>query len=52
HRVKPDDPHKQFSDRMSDIERYQRASLRMNPGNGTTRSHQTHYSPSSTTPIP
>nr|AMC39800.1 Runt-related transcription factor 3 isoform 4 [Danio rerio] len=52
HRVKPDDPHKQFSDRLSDIERFQRASLRMNPGNGTTRPHQTHYSPSSTTQIP
>ncbi|RXN09418.1 runt-related transcription factor 3-like isoform X2 [Labeo rohita] len=52
HRVKPDDPHKQYSDRLSDIERFQRAGLRMNPGNGTTRSHQTHYSPSSTTPIP
>uniref|UniRef100_A0A8C1UGS2 Runt-related transcription factor n=2 Tax=Cyprinus carpio TaxID=7962 RepID=A0A8C1UGS2_CYPCA len=52
HRMKPDDPHKQFSDRLSDIERFQRASLRMNPGNGTTRSHQTHYNPSNTTPIP
>uniref|UniRef100_A0A671KCF0 Runt-related transcription factor n=1 Tax=Sinocyclocheilus anshuiensis TaxID=1608454 RepID=A0A671KCF0_9TELE len=52
HRMKPDDPHKQFTDRMSDIERFQRASLRMNPGNGTTRSHQTHYNPSNTTPIP
>ncbi|KAG1950532.1 runt-related transcription factor [Pimephales promelas] len=52
HRVKPDDPHKQFSDRLSDIERFQRASLRMNPGNGTARSHQSHYSPSSTTQIP
>ncbi|XP_016330213.1 runt-related transcription factor 3-like [Sinocyclocheilus anshuiensis] len=52
HRMKPDDPHKQFSDRLSDIERFQRAGLRMNPGNGTTRSHQTHYNPSSTTPIP
>uniref|UniRef100_A0A8C1JQ79 Runt-related transcription factor n=2 Tax=Cyprinus carpio TaxID=7962 RepID=A0A8C1JQ79_CYPCA len=52
HRVKPDDAHKQFTDRLSDIERFQRASLRMNPGNGTTRSHQTHYNPSNTTPIP
>uniref|UniRef100_A0A673JQS1 Runt-related transcription factor n=1 Tax=Sinocyclocheilus rhinocerous TaxID=307959 RepID=A0A673JQS1_9TELE len=52
HRVKPDDPHKQFTDRLSDIERFQRASLRMNPGNGTTRSHQTHYNPANTTPIP
>nr|BAB17904.1 runt-related transcription factor b [Danio rerio]BAB17905.1 runt-related transcription factor b [Danio rerio] len=52
HRVKPDDPHKQFSDRLSDIERFQRASLRMNPGNGTTRPHQTHYSPSAPTQIP
>ncbi|XP_059372998.1 runt-related transcription factor 3-like isoform X1 [Carassius carassius] len=51
HRVKPDDPHKQFTDRLSDIERFQRASLRMNPGNGTTRSHQTHYNPSNSTPI-
>ncbi|XP_026114525.1 runt-related transcription factor 3-like isoform X2 [Carassius auratus] len=52
HRVKPDDPHKQFTDRLSDIERFQRASMRMNPGNGTTRSHQTHYNPSNSTPIP
>ncbi|XP_043111640.1 runt-related transcription factor 3 [Puntigrus tetrazona] len=52
HRVKPDDPHKQYTDRLSDIERFQRASLRMNPGNGTARSHQTHYNPSSTTQIP
>ncbi|XP_051945880.1 runt-related transcription factor 3-like isoform X2 [Xyrauchen texanus] len=51
HRVKPDDPHKQFSDRLSDIERFQRASLRMNPGNGNARSHQSHYSPSSTSQI-
>ncbi|XP_051506734.1 runt-related transcription factor 3-like isoform X2 [Myxocyprinus asiaticus] len=51
HRVKPDDPHKQFSDRLSDIERFQRASLRMNPGNGTARSHQSHYSPSSASQI-
>nr|AWX48896.1 Runx3 [Ctenopharyngodon idella] len=51
HRVKPDE-HKQFSDRLSDIERFQRASLRMNPGNGTARPHQSHYSPSGTTQIP
>ncbi|XP_073729655.1 runt-related transcription factor 3 isoform X1 [Misgurnus anguillicaudatus] len=50
HRVKPDDPHKQFSDRLGDIERFQR--MRMNPGNGTARPHQTHYSPTGTSQIP
>ncbi|XP_062324721.1 runt-related transcription factor 3 isoform X1 [Osmerus eperlanus] len=38
HRVKMEDPQKmQFSDRLSEIERYQRAGLRMGPGNTNPR---------------
>ncbi|KAI7805626.1 runt-related transcription factor 3 [Triplophysa rosa] len=50
HRMKPDDPHKQYSERLGDIERFQR--MRINPGNGTARPHQTHYSPTGTSQIP
>ncbi|XP_036430994.1 runt-related transcription factor 3 [Colossoma macropomum] len=52
HRVKMEENQK-FSDRLSEIERYQRASLRMGPGNATARpTHQSHYSSSGATQIP
>uniref|UniRef100_A0AAY5K683 Runt-related transcription factor n=1 Tax=Esox lucius TaxID=8010 RepID=A0AAY5K683_ESOLU len=48
HRVKLEDPQKmQFSDRLTEIERYQRASLRMGPANTQARPmHQSHLGPS------
>ncbi|KAB5582098.1 hypothetical protein PHYPO_G00183280 [Pangasianodon hypophthalmus] len=54
HRVKLEDSQKiQFSDRLSEMERYQRPSLRMGIGNGTARPpHQSHYSTSTATQIP
>ncbi|KAJ7988999.1 hypothetical protein DPEC_G00315000 [Dallia pectoralis] len=46
HRVKLEDPQKmQFSDRLSEIERYQRAGLRMGPANTPARPMQ-HLGPS------
>ncbi|KAK2853060.1 hypothetical protein Q7C36_008261 [Tachysurus vachellii] len=54
HRVKLEDSQKmQFTDRLTEMERYQRTGLRMSAGNGTTRpTHQSHYSSSSVTQIP
>ncbi|KAL0969234.1 hypothetical protein UPYG_G00224290 [Umbra pygmaea] len=48
HRVKLEDSQKmQFSDRLTEIERYQRASLRMGPANTQPRPmHQSHLGPS------
>uniref|UniRef100_A0A674EPX1 RUNX family transcription factor 3 n=1 Tax=Salmo trutta TaxID=8032 RepID=A0A674EPX1_SALTR len=53
HRVKMEDPQKmQFSDRLTEIERYQRASLRMGPGNPQPRPmHQSHLGPSAQSQI-
>ncbi|XP_023850451.1 runt-related transcription factor 3 isoform X2 [Salvelinus sp. IW2-2015] len=53
HRVKLEDPQKmQFSDRLTEIERYQRASLRMGPGNPQPRPmHQSHLGPSTQSQI-
>ncbi|XP_064158273.1 runt-related transcription factor 3 [Anguilla rostrata] len=55
HRVKLEDPQKamQFSDRLSELERFQRAGLRMGPGSGNPRpSHTSHFSPSNQSQIP
>ncbi|KAJ8289463.1 hypothetical protein GJAV_G00001570 [Gymnothorax javanicus] len=55
HRVKLEDPQKtmQFSDRLSELERFQRAGLRMGPGTGNARpSHTSHFSPSNQSQIP
>ncbi|XP_036398372.1 runt-related transcription factor 3 isoform X1 [Megalops cyprinoides] len=54
HRVKLEDPQKamQFSDRLSELERFQRAGLRMGPGTSNARpSHQSHFSPSTQSQI-
>ncbi|KAI4880101.1 hypothetical protein NFI96_023489 [Prochilodus magdalenae] len=52
HRVKMEDQKLQFSERLSEIDRYQRAGLRIGTSNGTTRpAHQSHYSPSSASQI-
>ncbi|XP_030626771.1 runt-related transcription factor 3 [Chanos chanos] len=54
HRVKLEDPQKmQFSERLSEIERFQRERLRMSTGNGTPRpAHQSHFSPTTSSQIP
>ncbi|KAM9477042.1 runt-related transcription factor 3 [Clarias gariepinus] len=52
HRVKLEDSQKmQFSDRLNEIDRYQR--MRMGTGNGTARPpHQSHYGSTAATQIP
>ncbi|KAK3553936.1 hypothetical protein QTP70_015284 [Hemibagrus guttatus] len=55
HRVKLEDSQKMqyTAERLSEMERYQRASLRMSTGNGTVRPpHQGHYSSSTASQIP